>query len=423
MKTTVLFGLTALLLSFSVCAQEMETNEDERKVNAYVLPELLRTNSGKLVRNVRDWERVRRPEILAAFEDYIFGKTPVRKLPPRIAVTSVDQKALNGKAIRKQITVFFSQKDKPKIDILLYLPAGTRKPFPVFLALNFEGNHSVCADSGITISQRWMRYDKVRGIENHYATAASRGSRAERWPVEEILQRGYGLATVYQGDVELDRPERSPDDIHAMFRKPGPGDWGGIAAWSWGLSRVMDYLVTDTQVDAKKVAVLGHSRLGKAALWAGALDKRFAMVISNNSGEGGASLYRRNFGETIADLTRAVPYWFCENFSEFSGHENDLPVDAHELIALMAPRPVYVASAVEDTWADPRGEFLSLYHASPAYHLYGLRGLESNRQPDVGQNAGAGVLGYHLRKGDHELTRIDWQYFLNFADRYFKKKM
>ena len=422
MKTIILFALSMPLLCFVGYAQETETNEDERKVGTYILPEVLLTNSGEIVNTKKAWENVRRPEIVSFFEQHIYGKTPAAKLPVRVVVNTVDQQALNGRAIRKQITLYFSDKDKPKMDILLYLPAGERKPVPVFLALNFEGNHSIHADPGITLSERWMRYDQVRGITGHRATEASRGARAERWPVEEMLARGYGLATVYQGDIELDRRDRSPDDIHALFPKPGPDDWGSIAAWAWGLSRAMDYLVTDKRVDAGKVAVLGHSRLGKAALWAAALDQRFAMAISNNSGEGGASLYRRNFGERVADLTRAVPYWFCKNFSKYNGRENDLPVDAHALIALMAPRPVYVASAVEDTWADPKGEFLAAYHAGPVYKLYNLPGLETDQFPEAGQDAGKGVVGYHLRKGDHELTRVDWWYFLNFADRHFKTR-
>ncbi len=421
MKDILWPGIVCLFFAVSTYAQGLKTNLDEAKVRTFSLPDPLRTSSGKLVKNVREWERVRRPEILAMFEENVYGKTPDNKLPVRMVVNKVDRNALNGKAVRKEVSLFFSDEDKPRIDLLIYLPVAGEKPAPVFLGLNFEGNHSIHADPGITLSMRWMRHNQVRGIENHRATEASRGAQAGRWQVEEVLARGYGLATVYQGDIELDRKDRSEDDIHALFPEPGPGDWGSIAAWSWGLSRALDYLITDKDVDAKKVAVLGHSRLGKAALWAGALDKRFAMVIANNSGEGGASLYRRNYGETIADLNSAFPHWFCLNFKKFSGREDDLPVDAHELIALQAPRPVYVASAIEDTWADPKGEFLSLYHAGPVYRLFGLQGMDSDQQPAVGESGGKGALGYHVREGGHDVTLLDWQHFLNFADRHFKK--
>lgn len=416
-----LFTCVALFICASSIAQGINTNLDESKVLPYTLPDPLTTDAGKPVKNVKEWETVRRPEILALFQENVYGKTPETKVPVRVVVNSVDNNALNGSAIRKQISLYLGEKESTKMDILLYLPAKIKKPVPVFLGLNFEGNHSINADPGITLSTRWMRYDKVRGIVNHFSTEASRGVQAGRWNVEEILARGYGVATVYQGDIELDRVARSAEDVHNLFPKPGPGDWGSIGAWSWGLSRALDYLITDKDVDGKRVAVLGHSRLGKAALWAGALDKRFALVISNNSGEGGASLYRRNYGERIADLTKAVPYWFCENFKGFTGHEDALPVDAHELIALIAPRPIYVASAVEDTWADPKGEFLSLYHAGPVYKLYGKKGLESDQQPGVGEPVGSGSLGYHVREGVHNVTLFDWQQYLNFADLHLKK--
>ena len=413
------------LLIFTVCrslkAQEPEVNYDEARVAPYELPELLTTRSGKVVRTVKEWEKIRRPEILALFEENVFGKLPSRPIPQRMVVRSVDRNALGGIAVRKEVTIYFSGQERPSMDLLLYTPAKAKQSVPVFLGLNFEGNHAVHPDPGITLSKRWMRYDNVRGIKNHYSTEASRGARSERWPVEAILARGYGLATVYQGDIERDRQDRSPDDMHALFPASKPGEWGSIAAWAWGLSRVVDYLETDKDVNAGKIAVVGHSRLGKAALWAGAIDPRFALVISNNSGEGGASLYRRDFGERIAFLTQAVPYWFCDQFKKYAHHENDLPVDAHELLALIAPRPVYVASAAEDLWADPKGEYLAAYYASPVYRLYGLMGLESSMPPPKGGAAGTGAVGYHLRDGDHDMLAFDWQHFLNFADRHFKK--
>jgi hypothetical protein len=240
-----------------------------------------------------------------------------------------------------------------------------------------------------------------------------------------ILARGYALATVYYGDLEPDFPQGWQTGIRAALSPNGattqfqPDDWGAIGAWAWGLSRALDYLEQDPAMDAKRVAVMGHSRLGKTALWAGAQDERFAIVISNNSGEGGASLVRRRFGENIAHSVRMEPYWYCERYREYANREAALPVDAHLLIALIAPRPVYVASATKDLWADPRGEFLAAKHAEPVYQLFGRAGLGIQDFPAPDQPAGDHI-GYHLRTGEHDVTAYDWQQYLNFADRHFQ---
>lgn len=416
--------LTISLLSGVFWAgAQTKTNYDEANVHPYTLPNVLKTQDDKTIRSTSDWEKRRRPEVLALFEQEVYGKTPSTRLPARFTVTSEDRNALGGKAIRKEIKACFSDDESHCASILLYIPSQVKKPVPVFLGLNFEGNHAVHSDPGITLNTRWMRRTDIRGVKNHLATEESRGSLTGRWELEEILANGYGLATVYQGDFELDKPARSGDNgIRSLFPlQDQPDQWGSIGVWAWGLSRVMDYLETDHGVNAKQVAVLGHSRLGKAALWAAAQDQRFALVISNNSGEGGASISRRNFGETIADLNRAVSYWFTPAYKKYNEDPSKLPVDSHLLISMIAPRPVYVASASEDLWADPLGEYLGLIQALPAYKLYKKTGINSPTPPLVGQHVINGNMGYHNRLGKHDVTLYDWKNYIEFANLHFRK--
>lgn len=403
-----------------------EANTDEAFVPNYSLPELLTCLDGSKVESQEGWANKRREEILRLFSEHVYGKTPSEECEVRKEELSKDVEVLSGKAIRKEIRVHFSLNDrKTYMDILIYLPKNRPTPAPLFLGLNFWGNHSISDDPGITLSQRWMRGTPELGIVNDRATEASRGTRSDKWSIEMVLERGYGLATIYCGDLDTDIDDGYENGIHPLFynqgqTQPKENEWGTIGAWAWGLSRALDIFEGEDMIDASKVAVMGHSRLGKTALWAAAQDERFAMAISNNSGCTGAALSRRRFGETVERINRVFPHWFCNNYRQFNNREEELPIDQHMLISLVAPRPVYVASASEDLHADPKGEFLSCLHAEPAYHLHSLDGLEQSYFPAVEEPIHKGHIGYHLRTGKHSVEPYDWECFLDFADRYLK---
>lgn len=411
-----------------------QANYDEAKVGQYPPLDPLTTSDGRKVTTPDLWTQVRRPELFRLFETEMYGRVPQPSEPirPVYRVRSEDREALGGKAIRREVTIAFSDRpDGPRADLLIYLPkeAGAARKAPAFLGLNFGGNQTVHPDPGIALSRRWTRRDRGKLVpEEHPAPESSRGEAASRWPVERIIGRGYALATACYEDIDPDFDDGFKNGVHPLFYRPGqtrpaPEEWGSIAAWAWGLSRALDYLETLPEIDAKKVSVMGHSRLGKTALWAGVTDPRFAVVISNNSGCGGAALSRRIYGETVGRMNRSFPHWLCGKYQKYSDHEERLPFDQHELIALIAPRPVLVCSAEDDRWADPKGEFLGAQGADPVYRLLGTDGLAVTEMPRPARDSLVkSTIGYRIRPGQHDVTGDDWEAYMDFVDHHLRRE-
>jgi hypothetical protein len=426
--TVALLGLN----STTACAQKTASNLDESKVGPYTLPDPLLSAGGRKVVTGSQWTEERRPELLHLFESHVYGKvpSPSRPLRPRFQVKSEDKQALGGSSIRREVSIVFGEKEGgPRIDLLLYLPkkvAGTGR-VPAFLGLNFRGNHSIEPDPAITLSRQWMR-ESGKSVVNNQATDLSRGTDRASWPVDQIIAHGYALATFYYGDIDPDYDDGFQNGIHPLFYQPGQtrpaaDEWGSIAAWAWGLSRAVDYLDTVPEINPRQVALMGHSRLGKAALWAGAEDPRFAIVVSVQTGCGGAALSRRFFGETVEQINKSFPHWFCSNFRKYNGHEDELPIDQHELIALIAPRPVLICSAEDDLHADPKGEFLAALAADPVFRLLGTDGLAVTEMPrPAPRQLVKSTIGYHFRPGKHQVTDDDWDAMMEFADHHFKRQ-
>lgn len=431
--------LLLLVASIDTEAQPAGANYEESEVRPYTLPDPLIAADGTPIKTAKQWQKKRRGEVLHLFETHVYGRTP-EPLKVKFKQTSEEKSALSGKATRKEVTAFLTGKeDGPTMDLLVFIPNDAKKAVPAFVGLNFAGNHAVHADPDIALARCWLRDARDGSVTNNRATEAGRGKESSRWQVEKIIDRGYALVTACYCDLEPDHVDGHKGALRSILHPkepknftPGPAmkgapanaapdEWGAIGAYAYGLSRAMDYIEKENAIDEKRVAVMGHSRLGKSALWAGAQDERFAIIISNNSGEGGASLSKRNFGESVERINTSFPHWFCGNFKKYNNNEQNLPLDQHMLIALMAPRPVYIASAKEDSWADPKGEFLSGKHAEPVYKLFGLEGLGVAEMPPVDQPVGQ-TIGYHIRSGKHDVTAYDWEQYLNFADRHFKRK-
>ncbi|MGV3762033.1 alpha/beta hydrolase family protein [Parapedobacter sp.] len=419
MKRNLIAMAIILLASASLNAQQ-NINYDESKVPDYVLPELLVTSDGKAITSARQWEKLRRPELLELFASQMYGRTPDDSgISVRYELLAENPAGLGGKATIKQVKFIFSNgKKELEALLLLLLPNGSVGKVPVFVGYNYKGNHSTLSDTTIQYSDNFTLV-KPAGHPDW-----ERACQASRWSYDDIIDRGYAVATMCYHDIFPDKPGLKDHSVISLFKGYGtqpeaPDEWQAIGAWAWGSSQMVDYLLTEPRIDSHKIAIMGHSRQGKAALWAGAQDTRFSVVISNDSGEGGAALSRREYGESIERVSSIQPSWFCPAFNQYRGKEQERPIDQHQLIALMAPRAVYVASAVEDRWADPKGEYLAAYHASPAYTLYGLKGLDSNVMPHLHEPI-LNDIGYHIRAGKHDVTRYDWLAFLDFADKHFK---
>lgn len=391
------------------------------------LPDPLVALDGTQITSATEWREKRRPELLELFAREMYGRSPGK--PEKMVTEEFDRDpvALEGKATRIQYAIYPGGKPGPRIDLLVYVPNGVKGPVPAFLGLNFWGNHGIHKDPGIRLTESWVEnnrqpYVDLSGVDGNKATDATRGVNSKQWPVEEILSRGYAVATMYREDVAPDREPYFSTGVPTLYPELQKGDenFGTVAAWAWSLSRALDVLEKEASIDSKRVAAFGFSRLGKAALWAGANDERFAMTISNESGAGGAKLFHRGVGEDIKRLNSVFPHWFARSFRKYTGRDKELTFDQHMVISLIAPRPVYVASAEDDKNADPEGEFAGAQAAEPVFKLLGAEGLPAGTWPAVGVSVQGGI-GYHVRAGKHDVTDFDWQQYLAFADKHLKK--
>ena len=403
------------------------TNFDEKTVPAFELPSLLVYPDGRRVRTAAEWMQYRRPEILQLFKEEIYGEALPRPDAMRFELLSQKEGALDGLAVRKEIRICCSMKNGREFsfDMLLYLPVQATGPVPCFLGLNFKGNHGCTTENDVLMTPVRFNDGTVNVITNatpEFFDESSRGIHAHRWCIPELIKRGYAAVTACYEDIFPDEFDCWEHSCVALF-----GDFAGfrgchekfsaIGAWAWGISRMMDYLQTSPLIDSSRVALHGHSRLGKTALWAGALDQRFKLVISNDSGCLGAALSYRRFGENFLILLNYRPHWFVKNARRFINRESEMPFDQHFLLSLIAPRPVAVASAVDDTGADPYGEFLSAFHAQDVYKLFGSAGLPLNGMPRE-EGSCTGDISYHIRQGGHDQTPVDWAHYLEIADLY-----
>lgn len=420
-----------LMLAIVTSAQAQSANDsrwrwnrDTAAIPAFTLPDPLVRLDGKRVASAIEWRSQRRPELVDLLERTLYGRVPRGAVRMRAEERSRDAAALGGRAMRRKIRIHLATAaDSIRIDLLVYTPANARARVPTFLGLNFFGNHTIGTDPGVQVAEGWVSNYAPAGITANRANERSRGSVAYRWPVDTIIARGYGLATANYGDIDPDFHDGYRNGAHALFPALGtprpPDAWGSIAAWAWGLSRILDALESDLYVDAKRVALIGHSRLGRTAAWAGARDERFAMVISNN-GLGG--LFKRRYGQTLWQVTTQNPHWFAEAVVPFAQATEKLPVDNHLTLALIAPRPFYLGTASEDMFANPAAEFLAAKAAEPVWQLLGLRGLAVSERPIPGRASIEGTIGFHVREGRHDITAWDWAHYLDFADRHLLGK-
>ena len=388
-------------------------NYDEELVGDYTLPDPLVLQNGEPVRDAETWYNRRRPELVRLFEEHQYGRTPAAPEDMWFEVTEQAGVAFDGQAVRRQVTVHFTEDPEgPKMDLLVYLPANAEGPVPMLLNISFSPNAAVVADTMVHLGTMWSPQTRER-------VPARRASQT-RTPIERILSEGFAFGTVYYGDIDPDFMGGATLGIRALFLEPGqtepaPDEWGAISAWAWGLSRALDYFQTDPDIDAARVAITGASRLGKTVLWAGVRDPRFAMVIASVSGAGGAALERRNYGETIGHLVAEgrYPYQFARNWANYAENPDESPVDSHMLVALMAPRPLLLQTGNTDYWSDPKGEFLAAVAAEPVWELLGVKGLGTDIMPEPDQPI-LNTLGYLMHDGGHGMVPGDWDVYLDF---------
>jgi hypothetical protein len=396
-------------------------NYTEAKVGTYMLPDPLLPVNGKQVGDAKTWVNKRRPEIIKLFEENQYGRMPKRPADMSFDVFEKGTPAFDGKAIRRQVTIYFSKnKSGLKADLLLYLPANSKGRVPVLLNAGFTANNLMVKDPGV--KQGWI-FD---ARQNKRTPAMPGGMNFGGIEALPTIEKGFGIATINYADIDPDAPTGLPFGVRSLYLKPGqttpaPNEWGSISAWAWGLSRVLDYFETDAGVDAKRVALIGVSRLGKTVLWTAAHDTRFALVIASCSGEGGAALSRRNYGETIKHL--ALPtrfqYQFCLNYGKYGDRVDQFPVDSHMLLALIAPRPVLLQTGDTDRWSDPKGEYFAAVAATPVFKLLGKDGIDMAQMPAAGVSI-LHTLGYFMHSGGHGIIPSDWEYFYKFLEMHLR---
>jgi hypothetical protein len=381
-------------------------------------PDPLVMLDGKPVTTRKEWFKKRRPELKTLFQHYMYGWFPP---PVKVTgeVTYTDKNFFGGKATLKLATISLGQAPAPQVHLLMVIPNQRKKPAPIFLGMNFNGNHTLVADTNVPLPAVWMP-GKPPNVVDHHATEAGRGGEADAWALEQSIDRGYAVASYYCGDVELDKTN-AEGGVREMIHAPrAPDDWGTIAAWAWGMQRVMDYLARDRDIDKRRIALVGHSRLGKASILAGAFDDRVALIVPLQAGCGGTAPSRGKIGESVKRINTSFPEWFCGVFKQFNDQPERLPFDQDCLIALCAPRPVLLGAAVEDTWGNPAGVFEMLQAAGGAYRLAGAGGLAAATMPETNVLIDS-TLGYFIRPGKHSMTRGDWKVFLDFADKHLAR--
>jgi len=420
--TVTILTLLVALMTPRIAMSQTRFPEPDKLQPHPELPAPLVMWGGERVTSKQQWFDQRRPELKELFQHYMYGYL----LPPRKIATKVlheDAKAFGGKASLREVAISFGPADTPPIHLLLVVPNERKGPAPVFAGLNFCGNHALVNDPGVRVPTVWM-YDNQPGVKKNRATEAGRGKQVDVWALEQSIDRGYAVATFYSGDVDPDRKDvREGIQPHLLRkdRKPRPVDGGTIAAWAWGLHRVIDYLCENKDIDKKRIAVVGHSRLGKTVLLAAALDERIALAIPHQAGCGGTAPSRQHNpkAESVKRINTSFPHWFDSVFKEFNDQPERLPFDQNCLVALVAPRPVLFSNAIEDEWANPKGQFDVLRAADPVYRFLGVTGLEAERMPEPGKLIDS-TLGYYIRPGKHSMTKDDWKVFLDFADKHFQ---